>query len=233
LCFRGTDKSSEILVIEAFIDNDAQPAVRGFLHRPAQGNGSAIVLTHGAGANCQSRLLTAMANAFAETGFTILRCDLPFRQQRPHGPPSPGGAANDRTGLWRAVEAMKRIASDSVFLGGHSYGGRQATMLAADLNHHERQIIAGLLLLSYPLHPPRKAAELRTGHFPKLTTPTLFVHGSRDPFGSMDEMKSALSLIPAKTMLLEVSGAGHELMSAKAGQDLPGRVREAFRNFFL
>ena len=172
-----------------------------------------------------------MANAFAETGFTVLRCDLPFRQQRPHGPPSPGGAVNDRAGLWRAVEAMKR-ASNRVFLGGHSYGGRQATMLAADLNHDEKKIIAGLLLLSYPLHPPRKAAELRTGHFPKLTTPALFVHGSRDPFGSMDEMKSALSLIPAKTMLLEVSGAGHELMSARAGQDLPGQVTEAFRNFF-
>jgi len=220
-------------VIEAFIDNDAQPAVRGFLHRPAQGNGSAIVLTHGAGANCQSRLLTAMASAFAETGFTVLRCDLPFRQQRPHGPPSPGGAANDRAGLWRAVQAVKRLGSNRVFLGGHSYGGRQATMLAADLDHDEKEIIAGLLLLSYPLHPPRKAAQLRTGHFPKLTTPALFVHGSRDPFGSMDEMKSGLSLIPAKTMLLEVSGAGHELMSAKASQDLPGQVKEAFRNFFL
>jgi len=220
-------------VIEAFNDNDAQPVVRGFLHRPAQGNGNALVLTHGAGANCQSRLLTAIANIFAEAGFIVLRCDLPFRQQRPHGPPFPGRAGNDRAGLWRAVEAMKRIASNRVFLGGHSYGGRQATMLAADLNHDEKQMIAGLLLLSYPLHPPRKAAESRTGHFPTLTTPALFVHGSRDPFGSMDEMKSAVSLIPAKTMLLEVSGAGHELISAKASQDLPGQVTEAFRNFFL
>jgi predicted alpha/beta-hydrolase family hydrolase len=219
--------------MEPFIDNDAQPAVRGFLHRPAQGNGNALVLTHGAGANCQSRLLTAMANIFAEAGFIVLRSDLPFRQQRPHGPPSPGGAANDRAGLWRAVEAMKRLGSDRVFLGGHSYGGRQATMLAADLNHDDKQIIAGLLPLSYPLHPPRKAAELRTGHFPKLATPALFVHGSRDPFGSMDEMRSALRLIPAKTLLLEVSGVGHELMSAKAGPHLPEQVTEAFRNFFL
>jgi len=219
-------------VTEAFIDNDAQPGVRGFLHRPAQGNGSAIVLTHGAGANCQSKLLTAMANAFAEAGFTVLRCDLPFRQQRPHGPPLPGAAANDRAGLWRAVQAVKRLGSNRVFLGGHSYGGRQATMLAADLDHDEKEIIARLLLLSYPLHPPRKAAQLRTGHFPKLTTPALFIHGSRDPFGSMDEMKSGLSLIPAKTMLLEVSGVGHELMSAKAGQDLPGQVTEGFLTFF-
>lgn len=215
---------------ETFIDDDAQPAVRGFLHRPAQGNGNAIVLTHGAGANSQSKLLTAMANAFAEAGFIVLRCDLPFRQQRPQGPPSPGSAPNDRAGLQRAVQAMKRLGSNHVFLGGHSYGGRQATMLAAGVNPDEK-MIAGLLLLSYPLHPPRKATELRTSHFPQLATPALFVHGSRDPFGSLDEMKSALSLIPAKTMLLEVSGAGHELLSAKAGQDLPGRVTQAFRNF--
>jgi uncharacterized protein len=221
-------------VTETFIDDDAQPAVRGFLHRPAQANGNAIVLTHSAGANSESKLLTAMANAFAEAGLIVLRCDLPFRQQRPHGPPLPGSAGNDRAGLRRAVQTMKRLGSNHVFLGGHSYGGRQATMLAAGVNHDhdEEQIIAGLLLLSYPLHPPRKPTQLRTSHFPQLATPALFVHGSRDPFGSLDEMKSALSLIPAKTKLLEVLGAGHELLSAKAAQDLPGQVREAFLNFF-
>jgi predicted alpha/beta-hydrolase family hydrolase len=221
-------------VTQTFIDDDAQPAVRGFLHRPVQANGNAIVLTHSAGGNCQSKLLTAMANALAEAGLIVLRCDLPFRQQRPHGPPLPGSAGNDRAGLRRAVQAMKRLGSNHVFLGGHSYGGRQATMLAAGVNHDhdEDQMIAGLLLLSYPLHPPRKPTQLRTSHFPQLATPALFVHGSRDPFGSLDEMKSALSLIRAKTKLLEVSGAGHELLSAKAGQDLPGQVTEAFLNFF-
>ena len=138
--------------IHEFSDVSAEPAVRGFLHEPAQPNGDALVLTHGAGANCQSKLLTAVANAFADAGYLVLRCDLPFRQSRPHGPPFPAMAARDREGLRRAVEVLRVKTSGRIFLGGHSYGGRQASMLAAE----QPQLAAGLLLLSYPLHPPRK-----------------------------------------------------------------------------
>jgi uncharacterized protein len=211
-------------------DSSAAPAVRGFLHTPAEQNGQGIVLTHGAGANCRSTLLTAVAREFADAGFVVLRCDLPFRQQRPHGPPSPGGAANDREGLRRAITVLKEAhpGLERIYLGGHSYGGRQATMLAAD----QPQLVAGLLLLSYPLHPPRKPAELRTAHFPQLNSPALFIHGSRDPFGSMEEMCSALNLIPAKTLLVEIAGAGHDLVAKGASGEVPGNVVDAFRRFF-
>src|SRR5260370_26442031 len=73
-----------------------------------------------------------------------------------------------------------------------------------------------LLLLSYPLHPPRKPESLRTAHFPKIAMPALFVHWTRDPFGSIDELKAALALIPARTELLVVDGAGHELSRDRA-----------------
>jgi predicted alpha/beta-hydrolase family hydrolase len=101
-------------------------------------------------------------------------------------------------------------------------------MLAAE----QPQLVAGLLLLSYPLHPPRKFDQLRTAHFAQLKTPGLFVHGGRDPFGSHEEMKTALQLIPAQTMLMEIEGAGHELLGKKAQEDLPARIVEALRNFF-
>jgi predicted alpha/beta-hydrolase family hydrolase len=217
---------------EPFADLAAEPAVRGFVHLPDRANGDALVLTHGAGANCQSKLLVAMADAFAEAGFTVLRCDLPFRQARPHGPPFPAFAARDREGLRRAVHVIGQRVRGRIFLGGHSYGGRQATMLVADSqlsNGLER--VAGLLLLSYPLHPLKKPAELRTGHFPKFQTPALFVHGARDPFGSFTEMKSALELIPARTALVEIEGAGHDL-SPKAASTLQARIVEAFSSFF-
>ncbi|PYP90064.1 MAG: alpha/beta hydrolase [Candidatus Angelobacter sp. Gp1-AA117] len=207
-----------------FADLSAQPAVRGFLHQPERPNGDGLVLTHGAGANCQSKLLMAVATALADAGFTVLRCDLPFRQARPHGPPFPAGAAQDRQGLRRAVEALRQRVSGRILLGGHSYGGRQATMLAAE----EPQFVTGLLLLSYPLHPPRKPTELRTAHFPRLNTPALFVHGTRDPLGSVQEMQAALQLIPAKARLLEVEGGGHELLPRKGTTDLPGRIVSAF-----
>ena len=193
---------------------------------PAAGGG--LVLTHGAGGNCQAKLLVALGNAFAEEGLIVLRCDLPFRQSRPHGPPFPAMAVRDREGLQRALEFIRKRAAGKVFLGGHSYGGRQATMLVAD----NPELADGLLLLSYPLHPPRKPTELRTAHFPKLRARCLFVHGSRDPFGSQQEMNSALKLIPTETMLMEVEGAGHDLLGKSAKSDLPKRIVAVFQEFF-
>lgn len=214
--------------VRDFFDNSAEPAVRGFLHEPAQPNGDALVLTHGAGANCQTKLLIALANTFADEGFLVLRCDLPFRQLRPSGPPFPALAPRDREGLRRAVDILRGRVKGQVFLGGHSYGGRQSSILVSE----QPQLVAGLLLLSYPLHPPRKPTQLRTDHFPQLNTPVIFVHGSRDPFGSYEELRTALELIPAQKLLLEVEGAGHDLLGKKAHDDLPQKIVMAFRQFF-
>lgn len=181
--------------------------VRGYLHEPEHPSGNALVITHGAGSNSDTTLLKAVAEAFAAAGVLTLRCDLPFRQQRPKGPPFPAQSERDREGLRRAVEALRELAEGRVFLGGHSYGGRQATMLAAE----KPQVADALLLLSYPLHPPHKPQAPRTGHFGSIQTPALFVHGTRDTFGSIDEMRAALALIPARTELAEIAGAGHSL----------------------
>jgi hypothetical protein len=95
----------------------------------------------------------------------------------------------------------------------------------------EPDLVDRLLLLSYPLHPPRRPSELRTGHFPELKTPALFVHGTRDGFGSIDELEAALKLIPAPTEMLPVTGAGHELLTKTNRDELPKVVAEAFRSF--
>jgi hypothetical protein len=176
-------------------------------------------------------LLTAVAAALAQCGFSVLRCDLPFRQKRPHGPPFPEGAARDREGLRRAVEVLRAQIPGRVFLGGHSYGGRQSTILSSQ----NKTLAAGLLLLSYPLHPPRKPLDLRTAHFGELNTRALFVHGARDPLGSLEEMAGALKLIPARTMLLEVAGAGHDLLPRSAATDVPDvpeQIADSFQRFF-
>jgi len=205
-------------------DSVAGAAVRGFLHRAQRADADGLVLTHGAGANCRSALLTAMAEAFCDAGLTVLRCDLPFRQARPSGPPMRGSAEKDQAGLRAAVAALRRETSGRIFLGGHSYGGRQASMLAAA----EAEVAEALLLLSYPLHPPEKPANLRTEHFPSLRTQALFVSGERDGFGTREELEAALKMIPARTELMMVAGAGHELMSKKNQEELPGRVVKAF-----
>ncbi|MGA7398373.1 MAG: alpha/beta family hydrolase [Candidatus Sulfotelmatobacter sp.] len=217
-----------------FTDVTVDPFVRGLLHHSAKPNGQGFVLTHGAGSNCQAPLLIALAEAFAGAGFLVLRCDLPFRQDRPYGPPSPHDGKRDRAGLKNAVMALKNLTNGPIFLGGHSYGGRQASMLCAEQTEAEAMLAPGLLLMSYPLHPPRKSTQLRTQHFSNLRTPALFVSGTRDPFGSVEEIGQSLKQIPAKTKLITVEGAGHDLgFKGKAKrEELPERILLEFKNFF-
>lgn len=214
--------------VTEFKDSTSEPPLRGFVHEPVSPPTAALVLTHGAGANCQSKLLMVAAEAFAGAGFLVLRCDLPFRQKKIHGPPPPGSAERDREGLKRAVEWVRKKTSQPIYLGGHSYGGRQATMLAAD----EPELTSGLLLFSYPLHPPRRPEQLRTAHWPRLAVPALFVHGSRDPFGSLDEMKRAMTSLSDRHMLLEIAGAGHELLPRRGEDAFVSQIVSAFQAFF-
>src|SRR5262245_17374660 len=193
---------------EAFQRSSAgRPAVRGWLHRPASPARDARVLTHGAGGNCTGPLLVALGDAFAEAGLTVLRCDLPYRQDRRTGPPFPSGAPRDREGLREAASELRTIVPGRVFLGGSSYGGRQGSLLLAEVP----DVADALLLLSYPLHPPGRAHDLRTAHFGRLRTPTLFAHGSLDPFGSLEELEAARRLVAGPTALIAIEGAGHGL----------------------
>lgn len=163
-------------------------------------------------------LLVAVAEAFANAGITALRIDLPYRQRRPKGPPYPAEAAVDRAGIVEAIEVLRESA-DKIVVGGHSYGGRQASMVCAE----KPGLTAGMLLLSYPLHPPGKPANRRVDHFEKISVPALFVHGTRDGFGSESEMREALRLIPARTDLWIIPGGGHGL-PAKIAAELPQRL---------
>ena len=211
-----------------------------------------MVLTHGAGGNAQATLLRALADAFAALGYAVLRCNLPYRQTRSFGPPGPADAARDRAGLRNAVAVLKKamiekmmgaplladvarsgefdLKSGRIYLGGHSYGGRQSSMLCAELSKEDPNLVAGLLLLSYPLHPPRRPEQQRTQHLPDLHTPALFVSGTRDPFGTVDELQRALKMIPAKTKLLTVEGAGHDLGFKGKGkkEELPEMILSEF-----
>lgn len=213
--------------VRQIFDTSGDTRVRGFLHQPAGSTGDCLILTHGAGADCNAPLLVALAECFCSSGWTVMRCDLPFRQERPHGPPPRGSAERDQNGLRAAVGTMRRQTSGRIFLGGHSYGGRQASMLAVEEPH----LVERLLLLSYPLHPPQQPEKLRTAHFPSLQTPALFVQGTRDGFGSIEEMEAALKLIPARTELLPVTGAGHELAGKKNRAEVAQVVAAAFQLF--
>jgi predicted alpha/beta-hydrolase family hydrolase len=188
-----------------------QPGVKGWLHRPEKIK-AAMLLSHGAGGNCEAPLMVAVAKAFCEAGYSVLRWDLPFRQAGSRS--SPGGSGKrDRDGIVQAARELRQLAKGvPLYLAGQSYGGRQSSMVAAE----DPAVADGLLLLSYPLHPPGKPAQLRTDHFGLLRTPALFVHGTRDPFGTVDELKKAIQLIPVAARLQVVQGAGHGVPPATA-----------------
>src|SRR5882724_7976669 len=193
--------------------------LRGTLHRPAHGNGNGIVLTHGAGTDSNAPLLVRLSRSFEEAGYHVLRYDLPFRQQG--RPPNPAQAVRDRAGVVEAVTALRGIVTGRIVAAGHSYGGRQSAMAAAE----NAGLADGLVLFSYPLHPPAKPDQLRTAFFPDLRTPALFVHGTRDPFGSIEELRTHIALIPARTDLLAVEGAAHDLKRAPdLAQEIIGRM---------
>lgn len=213
---------------EAFVNAEPGEApVHGYLHSAKTGSGF-IVLTHGAGGSSNAPLLVALADSFAVQGLSTLRCDLPFRQRRAKGPPSPSDAKQDQEGLRRAVALMRSRFEGRGFVGGVSYGGRQASMLVAG----DPSLIAGLMLLSYPLHPPGRPQQLRTAHFPELKAPVLFVSGTRDAFGSTEELQVAIKLIPAPTKLVSIEGAGHGLLQKSNRESLPAEIVSGFNSFF-
>jgi len=217
---------------EYFEETSGDPAVRGFVHRPAEPVRATLVLTHGAGSNCDAPLLVALSEAFAEKGMATLRCDLPYRQRQPQGPPR-GTASTDQAGLRRAVEVMRKEVAGPIFMGGISHGGRQATLLAAA----EPNLVDGLVILSYPLHPPGKPNQLRISHLSKIKNPALLVSGAKDPFGAPEELKSAIDGISAETRFISLEGVGHDLGYGRrvsaAQRDLPQRIVRVFEQFFF
>jgi predicted alpha/beta-hydrolase family hydrolase len=188
---------------------------------------AAIGLTHGAGGNKDGALLRAIADRLEANGIAAHRFNLPFRASG-KGPPRPADAARDREGIREVARMLRDKHKVPVYLGGHSYGGRQTSMLAAE----DPDVAAGLLLMSYPLHPPGKPDQLRTAHLPSLRVPALFVSGTRDTFGTTDELTRHIAAIPAQTWLESIEGAGHGLASTARIPAVADRIVAAFLGRF-
>ena len=192
--------------------NDRLDAIAGVAHAPANTPLGVVVLTHGAGGSRESPLLIAICEQWAARGWLAIRYNLPYRRRRATGPPS-GSAAADQAGIVEAMTLARIIIDASgggpVIAGGHSYGGRLTSMAGAT-----GQIdIDTLTLFSYPLHPPGKPDRLRTEHFSAIGVPTVFTHGTADPFGNIPELRVAAELITAPTEIVEITGARHDLAS--------------------
>jgi predicted alpha/beta-hydrolase family hydrolase len=179
----------------------------GVAHEPDGAPRGVVVLTHGAGGNRDAPLLIRLCDEWARTGFLAVRYNLPYRRRRPKGPPS-GSATADQDGIAEAIGWARGLGHGPVLAGGHSYGGRMTSMVSAGSGGPDV-----LTLFSYPLHPPGKPERARTEHLPRITVPTVFTHGTADPFGGIDEIRAAAELIAGPSTVVEITGARHDLAS--------------------
>jgi len=140
-----------------------------------------ILLAHGAGAPMDSASMTATAKALAAAGFRVARFEFGYMAARRTTGPKPPPRAETLNPEYRAAIAALK-PKGKLIIGGKSMGGRVASMISDEAQ------VAGLLCLGYPFHPPEKPQQLRTAHLADLKTPTLIVQGTRDPFGTRDDV---------------------------------------------
>ena len=166
-----------------------------------------LFLTPGAGSSRDHPSLVALERALAP--MPVERHDFPYRRAGKKAPDRAPKAIADLVEAVPAFAARVGIDPGSVVLGGRSFGGRMCSMAVAD-----GLPAAGLVLLSYPLHPPGRPANLRIEHLPQLEVPCLFLSGTRDPFGSPDEIEAHTAVIPGPVTHVWIDGAGHDLKRA-------------------
>lgn len=173
---------------------------------PARKPKAALLLTPGAGADRDQSALVAIDAAVTACGVVVERMDFPYRKAGRRAPDKPPVLlAAVREGA-EALAAQARLAPERVLLGGRSMGGRICSMAVAD-----GLPALGLVLVSYPLHPPGKPDRLRIEHFPRLSLPCLFVSGTRDAFGSPEELEAHAAAIPGPVTHRWIEGGDHGL----------------------
>jgi predicted alpha/beta-hydrolase family hydrolase len=161
----------------------------------------ALLMTPGAGADRDHHTLVALEEGLS---VPVERVDFPYRKAGKKAPDKAPKAVAHLVDEAAALVARRRMRANRLALGGRSYGGRMCSLAVA-----EGLPAAGLVLLSYPLHPPGKPDQLRTEHFPALDVPCLFVSGEKDPFGSPDELETAAEAIPGPVEFVWLPG-GHD-----------------------
>jgi predicted alpha/beta-hydrolase family hydrolase len=190
--------------------------------------GATLVLAHGAGAGHLSGFMTAFARALSERGIDLVTFNFLYMEARKRVPDS--NALLEAT--WRSAIAAAREApgtsGNRLVIGGKSMGGRIASQVAAQ-PHTLPARVDGLVFLGYPLHPPGQPGRRRDAHLRSIEVPMLFVQGERDAFGTADEMRPLVALLP-RASLCVVAGANHSLEVPKRAVPAQAEVLAAIQD---
>jgi predicted alpha/beta-hydrolase family hydrolase len=179
---------------------------------PAGRHAATLVLAHGAGAPMDNGWMNDMAALIAERGIRVARFEFEYMASRRRGVRRPPPRADTILGEYRAVVEGLGTQEQRLLIGGKSMGGRVASMVADQL--HDAGSVSGLVCLGYPFHPPAKPDQLRTAHLAGMRTPALICQGTRDPFGTREEV-AGYALSPAIEVLWLEDG-DHDLRPRKA-----------------
>jgi predicted alpha/beta-hydrolase family hydrolase len=186
-------------------------------------NAPVLVLAHGAGAPQTHPFMVEVATDLAACGVEVVTFDFVYTELKKRAPDKPALLE----ACWRAVlgDVRARSKGRRIFLGGKSMGGRIASMIAPD-----EEGLRGFVFLGYPLHPPGRPDQLRTKHLPGVKAPMLFVQGSKDAFGTPEELRPILAKLHAGTELYVVEGGDHSFKVPKSAgvshKDVMTRVKD-------
>lgn len=174
-----------------------------------------LLLAHGAGAPMDSAWMNEIATLVGSRGIRVGRFEFAFMAARRSGTRRAAPKAEKALDEYRAMveQVVEQVGAKHLYIGGKSYGGRVASMVADELR--DAAAIRGLICLGYPFHPPGKPLQLRTAHLTGVRTPTLICQGTRDPFGGRDEVAGyALS----REVTVEWFDGAHELLPLKSAR---------------
>ena len=166
-----------------------------------------VVLFPGAGSSRDHVALVAIENQL--NPLPVLRVDFPYRKAGKKFPDKAPVLVQCVKDEVRAFAEMIGCKTTEIVIGGRSMGGRMCTMAASDVQ--DPLHVAGVVCIGYPLHPPKKPEQLRTEHLPRLDVKTLFISGTRDEFGTPEELAGAFALLPLSPAVQFIDGGRHEL----------------------
>jgi predicted alpha/beta-hydrolase family hydrolase len=175
--------------------------------------GVTVVLGHGAGANQLHPFMRLFAAGLAERGFDVLTFNFQYMEQGRKVPDPKAKLESCYRAVIEAARANKKLKGNRLVIGGKSMGGRIASQVAA--TPETAAHLTALIFLGYPLHPPGRPDKLRDAHLPQITAPMLFVQGSRDAFGSPEELRATIKKHHLPATLHIVAGGDHSLKVPK------------------
>ena len=187
---------------------------------PAEPGSPLLVLAHGAGAGEKHPWMLQVARGLVAHGVSVVTFEFPYMEARRKRPDLAPVLETAFRAVWDDV-AREVPVGTTLFAAGKSMGGRMASQVAAANGFAPPA--AGLVFFGYPLHPPDAPAKRRDAHLPHINVPMLFIHGTRDPFGTPDEMRDLTAGLPTSRLHL-VEGGDHSLQRARRGESVDDAV---------